>query len=79
MILRESFIIDYRNKAVLNKLKKMDVNIVYVSKRFNYCVVYLDNNKGSNYLLQNLRKIRGFVRFHPTLFNHEEANIEAVK
>lgn len=74
-IIRDSYIIDYRNKAVLNKLKRMDVNIAYISKKFNYCVIYLDNNKGERYLLQNLRKVRGFIRFYPSLFLHEESNI----
>ena len=75
MSIRDSYIIDYKGKATINKLKHMDVNITYISKKFNYCIIYLDKSKGEKYLLQNLKKTKGFIRFYPSVFTHEGLTI----
>lgn len=75
-IKRCAYIVDFKGKEVPKKLSKLDVNLAYVSKKSNYAVVYLDENKGEKMLLSQLHNVKGFVALYPSLFFHIESNIE---
>lgn len=72
---RMAYIVDYYGKEVPKRLKKMDINLAYISKRFNYAVVYFDKDKGESLLISQLKKVRGFNRVYSSLYFNEEANI----
>lgn len=74
-IKRSAFIVDFKGKEVPKRLNKMDVNLTYISKRFNYAVVYLDESKGEKLLVNHLKHVKGFVGVYPSLFFDQNANI----
>ena len=74
-IKRCAFIVDYKGKEVPKKLSRLDVNVAYVSKKFNYAVVYLDENKGEQLLVNHLKRVKGFISVYPSLIFSEHANI----
>lgn len=74
-IKRCAYIVDFKGKEVPKKLNKMDVNVAYISKKFNYAVVYLDEQKGEKLLINHLKRVRGFIRVYPSLFYDENTNI----
>ncbi len=43
MIKRRSLVVYYKQKSVLDKLK--DVHICYTSEKNNYSIIYVDNSK----------------------------------
>lgn len=53
----------------------MDVNLTYISKKFNYAIVYLDEAKGEKLLVNHLKNVKGFIGVTPSLFYDENANI----
>ena len=74
-IKRCAYIVDFKGKEIPKRLNKMDVNLAYVSKKFNYAVVYLDEAKGEKLLINHLKNVKGFMRVYPSLFYDENANI----
>ena len=75
---RIAYIVDFVGKEVPKKLEKMDVNLIYVSKKANYAIVYYDKSKGEKHLVNQLNNIKGFVSCHPSLFFNEQTNITPV-
>lgn len=59
---RMGYIVYYRNRQVLKKLETMPVNLAYVSNKFRYAVFYGELKQEKNYF-NNLKNVRGFVRF----------------
>lgn len=74
-IKRCAFIVDFKGKEVPKRLSKMDVNLTYISKKFNYAIVYLDEAKGEKLLINHLKNVKGFIGVTPSLFYDENANI----
>lgn len=72
---RCAYIVDFKGKEVPKRLSKMDVNLAYVSKKFSYAVVYLDENKGEKLLTNHLKNVKGFIGVQPSLFFDQNANI----
>lgn len=72
---RMAYIIDFHGKEVPKRLLHMDVNLAYVSKRANYAIVYCDTARGEKSLVQQLQKVKGFIRVKPSLFYEETKNI----
>lgn len=72
---RQAYIVDFVGKEVPKRLEKMDINLVYVSKKANYAIVYFDRAKGEKLLLNQLQNVKGFIGVHPSLIFNEEANI----
>ncbi len=73
---RMAYIINFHGKEVPKKLSTMDVNLVYVSKKANYAVVYIDKSRGEKMLSQTLSGTKGFQGIVPSLFFDENVNIE---
>jgi len=76
LVERMAYIINFQGKEVPKKLNSMDVNLVYVSKKANYAVVYVDKSRGEKMLVQNLLNTKGFQGVIPSLFFDENVNIE---
>lgn len=72
---RQAYIVDFVGKEVPKKLERMDINLVYVSKKANYAIVYFDRAKGEKLLLTQLQGVKGFIGVKPSLLFNEEANI----
>lgn len=76
MTSRKPYIVNYFHNNIVKKLNTMEVNVVYVSKRFKYAVVYIDSDKGDNYLKNQLKKTKGLINVTPSLIFDETLNIE---
>ena len=50
------YIVDFKGKEVPKRLSKMDVNLTYISKKFNYAIVYLDEAKGEKTFGQSFKE-----------------------
>jgi len=74
-IKRCAYIVDFKGKEVPKRLNKMDVNLTYISKKFNYAVVYLDEAKGEKLLTNHLRNVKGFIGVYPSLFFDQNTNL----
>lgn len=72
---RMQYIVEYFGKEIPRKLSTMDLNLVYVSKKQKYAVVYYDVAKGEKELLRQLQGIRGFKSVKESLFYDENVNI----
>ncbi len=72
---RCAYIVDYKGKEVPKRLSKMDVNLAYISKKFSYAVVYLDEAKGEKLLTNHLKNVKGFIGVQPSLFFDQNVNI----
>ena len=72
---RQAYIVDFVGKEAPKKLEKMDINLVYVSRKANYAIVYFDRAKGEKLLLTQLQGVKGFIGVQPSLLFNEEANI----
>lgn len=72
---RKPFIVNYFKNNVLKKLRNLDGNLVYVSRRFKYAIIYLDADKGEAYLKKELNKTRGLINISPSLIYDENLNI----
>ncbi len=72
---RTAYIVDFFGKEVPKRLERMDINVVYVSKKANYAIVYFDKVKGEKLLTNQLHNVKGFIAVYPSLFYNETANI----
>jgi uncharacterized protein YlbG (UPF0298 family) len=72
---RCAYIVDFKGKEVPKRLSKMDVNLAYISKKFNYAVIYLDEAKGEKLLTNHLKNVKGFIGVQASLFFDQNANI----
>lgn len=72
---RMQYIVEYFGKDVPKKLATMDLNLVYVSKKQKYAIVYCDVSKGEKELLKQLQNIKGFKSVKESLFYDENVNI----
>lgn len=69
------FIVDFKGKEVFKRLSKMDVNLIYIFKKFNYVIVYFDEVKGEKFLVNYLKNVKGFMGVIFLLFYDENVNI----
>jgi len=53
----------------------MDLNLVYVSKKQKYAIVYCDVSKVEKELLKQLQNVKGFKSVKESLFYDENVNI----
>lgn len=72
---RMAYIVDFFGKEVPKRLNEMDINLVYVSRRANYAVIYCDVAKTEQALTKNLQQVKGFKSIKPSLFYDENVNI----
>jgi len=72
-IQRKSIIVYYNNhENFLNSLKQLDVNIVFISKSFEYLVLYYDHYKEKE-ILSRLVKIKGYLSHEESCILNKEA------
>lgn len=70
---RGSYVVFYQGKHVLRKLETLNVNLIYVSKKQHYAVLYMDNDN-ENEVKRELKKVKGFRGFNKSLNFDENYN-----
>ncbi|TVP85378.1 MAG: DUF2129 domain-containing protein [Acholeplasmataceae bacterium] len=70
---RMAYVVFYQGKRVLDKLRKMPVDIAYVSKKQHYAIVYGDAEQEAN-LKKQLKDVKGFKYFGPSHLFDEGLN-----
>ena len=70
---RMGYIVYYRGRNIARKLKRMPVNIAYISRRMNYAVFYGNKDSEESYL-NNLKRTRGFVKLEASEMFNESLN-----
>lgn len=68
-----AYIVYYKGKGVLKRLETMPVNIAFTSKKLNYTIFYGELSQEKSYLNQ-LKKIKGFLKFEQSEMFDEEVN-----
>lgn len=72
-VARMAYIVYYKGKGVLKRLETMPVNIAFTSKKLNYTIFYGELSQEKSYLNQ-LKKIKGFLKFEQSEMFDEEVN-----
>lgn len=73
---RECYVITYRYKNVIRRIKKVKgIDIYYSSPRARYVTAYFDNDK-SKEIIEQLKKIRGVLNVEPTRLDQVKVNIK---
>jgi len=70
-----AYIVYYRGKNILKRLKRMPVNIAYNSNKMNYAIFYGDLNQERNYFNQ-VKNVRGFIKLEKSDAYNEDLNYE---
>lgn len=73
MVSRSSMIVYFKGKEVLATLKKLDVNVSYVSSKLNYAVIYVDSDKVKS-IKGSLGQVKGFISLEPSHLDMETYN-----
>jgi len=73
---RKSIIVNFNNKQeYIHRLHNLDVNTVFISKNYNYAVVYYDSFKEKD-IKHKLSIINGFISFEETYILKEDMNFD---
>lgn len=70
---RMSYVVFYRGKNVIKKLKQLPVDVSYTSKKLDYSIVYADQHY-ENKLKKTLKFTKGFKHISPSKTFDETLN-----
>ncbi|MCK9235749.1 MAG: DUF2129 domain-containing protein [Acholeplasmataceae bacterium] len=70
---RISYVAVYQGKHTLSKLKKLPVDIAYISSKQNYAVLYFDKNN-ENMITKQMKNTKGLKHFGPSQTYDENLN-----
>lgn len=72
-ISRMAYIVYFKGKNMIRRIKRLPVNIAYNSKKLNYLVFYGDLDQ-EKYYYNQIKRVRGFIKLEKSNLYLEHLN-----
>lgn len=75
LVNRMSYVVFFKGKHVINKLNELPLDVVYISKKKRFAVIYTDKSN-ENQIRKTLKKTKGFKGFTQSQTFDESYNFD---